>query len=81
VKNREEKSEEQKRMEMELEALGSKQSSRHTNLELLWLDRDLKRLEAEETPGQRVEETGGGAFGLPRVHLSLRWLLDYPKRN
>jgi hypothetical protein len=35
VKNREEKSEEQKRMEMELEALGSKQSSRHTNLELL----------------------------------------------
>jgi hypothetical protein len=36
------KSEEQKRMEMELEALGSKQSSRHTNLELPCLDRDLK---------------------------------------
>jgi hypothetical protein len=33
---------EQKRMEMELEALGSKQSSRHTNLELPCLDRDLK---------------------------------------
>jgi hypothetical protein len=59
VKNREEKSEEQKRMEMELEALGSKQSSRHTNLELLCLDRDLKRLEAEEAPVEGVEETRG----------------------